>query len=53
MNSIDGHGDANDLTTIIKGALEKKLSESVTYLEEQAKLIMKALAKFADDHVLL
>jgi hypothetical protein len=49
---ITSHLYAEDLTLVIKGALEKKLSENVIYIEEKAKYIMEALAKFADDHTL-
>ncbi|CAF1098378.1 unnamed protein product [Didymodactylos carnosus] len=41
-----------DLTLILKGALEKRLSDNVKYLEKQAKTILKQLEKFADDHIL-
>ncbi|CAF1681552.1 unnamed protein product [Rotaria magnacalcarata] len=49
---IVSHLYADDLTLVIKGALEKKLSDNITYLEEQAKHTMLTLAKFADDHIL-
>jgi hypothetical protein len=49
---IVSHLYADDLTLVINGALEKKLSINITYLEEQARDVMIALAKFADDHIL-
>ena len=49
---IVSHLYVDDLTLVIKGALEKKLSENITYLEEQARNTMLTLAKFADDHIL-
>ncbi|CAF4559631.1 unnamed protein product, partial [Rotaria sp. Silwood2] len=52
FSQIVSHLYADDLTLVIKGAVEKKLSENITYLEEQAKSVMKTLEKFADNHIL-
>ncbi|CAF1100079.1 unnamed protein product [Didymodactylos carnosus] len=43
------HLFADDLTMIIQGALEKKLTKNIKYLEEQANSILKSLEKFADN----
>ena len=40
------------LRLLSQGALEKKLSENIIYLEKQARHTMITLAKFADDHIL-
>ncbi|CAF4560348.1 unnamed protein product, partial [Rotaria sp. Silwood2] len=52
FSQIVSHLYADDLTLVIKGAVENKLSENITYLEEQAKSVMKTLEKFADNHIL-
>lgn len=52
FHNIVSHLYADDLTLVLKGALEKKLSENIIYLEEQARDTMLQLAKFADDHIL-
>ncbi|CAF4641276.1 unnamed protein product, partial [Didymodactylos carnosus] len=49
---ILSHLFADDLTMIIKGALEKRLSDNIKYIETQAKVVLKALEKFSDDHIL-
>ncbi|CAF1283397.1 unnamed protein product [Adineta steineri] len=49
---ITTHLYADDLTMVVADALEKRLSDNIIYLEEQAKTIMKNLEKFADDHIL-
>ncbi|CAF1042490.1 unnamed protein product [Didymodactylos carnosus] len=46
------HLFADDLTMIIKGALETRLSKNIEYPEYQAKKVLKSLEKFADDHIL-
>ncbi|CAF1060819.1 unnamed protein product [Didymodactylos carnosus] len=46
------HLYADDLTIILKGALEKRLSENIKYLESPTKVVLEALEKFADDHIL-
>ncbi|CAF3974841.1 unnamed protein product, partial [Rotaria sp. Silwood1] len=47
-----GHLFADDLTIIIKGGLELRLSTNIKYLEAQAKGILKALEEFSDNHIL-
>ncbi len=46
------HLFADDLTIIIKGALEMRLSANIKNLESQAKRVLKSLEKFSDDHIL-
>ena len=49
---IDCHLFADDLTMIIKGGLESKLSVNVRCLEAQAKIVLNSLERFSDDHLL-
>ena len=49
---VDTHLFADDLTIIVKGALEKRLSENVRYIEKQARPVMKSLEKFSNDYLL-
>jgi hypothetical protein len=46
------HLFADDLALLLKGALEKKLSENVLELEEQAKIAMRALSTFSENYLL-
>ncbi|CAF4932124.1 unnamed protein product [Rotaria sp. Silwood1] len=46
------HLFADDLTIIIKGGLEMRLSTNIKYLEAQAKAVLKALEEFSDNHIL-
>jgi hypothetical protein len=46
------HLFVDDLTIIIKGALEIRLSVNIKYSEAQAKGVLKSLEKFSDDHIL-
>jgi hypothetical protein len=46
------HLFADDLTMIIKGALEMRLSANIKYLESQAKRVLKSLENFSDNHIL-
>ena len=43
------HLFADDLAIVLKGSLEKRLSDNIIYLEEQAKVAMKELLKFSID----
>ncbi|CAF3241985.1 unnamed protein product [Rotaria socialis] len=52
FTQIVSHLFADDLTIVIKGALERRLSDNIKYLEKQAKEILKSLEKFADDYIL-
>ncbi|CAF3412718.1 unnamed protein product [Rotaria socialis] len=47
---INCHLFADDLTMVIKGALEKKLSDNLIYIQNQAKIVLQSLEKFAYDH---
>ncbi len=47
------HLFADDLTLIIKGALEKRLGENVKYVQSQAKTVLKVLESFSDNYLLL
>ncbi|CAF4589508.1 unnamed protein product [Didymodactylos carnosus] len=49
---ITSHLFADDLTMVIKGALEMKLSDNIKFLQRQAKSVLKGLEKLADDHIL-
>jgi len=49
---IVNHLFADDLTLIIKGALEKRLSDNTNYIGIQAKEILKALESFSDNYLL-
>jgi hypothetical protein len=49
---IGSHLSADDLTLVMKGALELKMSDNIPYLEQQAKLVLTNLSKFSDDHLL-
>jgi Reverse transcriptase (RNA-dependent DNA polymerase) len=46
------HLFADDLTIIIKGGLEMRLSANIKYLESQARVVLKALETFSDNHIL-
>ncbi|CAM4791024.1 unnamed protein product [Rotaria magnacalcarata] len=52
FTQIVSHLFADDLTIVIKGALERRLSDNIKYLEKQAEDILKSLEKFADDYIL-
>ncbi|CAF3495742.1 unnamed protein product, partial [Rotaria socialis] len=52
FTEITSHLFDDDLTLIIKGALELKISGNLEYLEIQAKSVLKSLEKFAADHIL-
>ncbi|CAF3326573.1 unnamed protein product [Rotaria socialis] len=43
FNQIVSHSFADDLTIVIKGALEKRLSDNIEYLEKKAKKILNQL----------
>ena len=43
---------ADDLAILLKGTLEKKLSENIVELEEQAKIAMTALSIFSKNNLL-
>ncbi|CAF3295039.1 unnamed protein product [Rotaria socialis] len=43
FNQIVSHSFADDLTIVIKGALEKRLSDNIEYLEKEAKKILNQL----------
>jgi hypothetical protein len=49
---ITSHLFADDLTLVIKGAIELKMSDNIEYLERQAKTVLLSLERFADDHIL-
>ncbi|CAF3902858.1 unnamed protein product, partial [Rotaria sp. Silwood1] len=49
---ITCHLFADDLLMVINGALEKRLSVNVKYIQEQANKVLKSLEKFSDDHIL-
>jgi hypothetical protein len=49
---IVNHLFADDLTLIIKGALEKRLSHNIKYLQYQAKAVLKGLESFSDNYLL-
>jgi hypothetical protein len=40
---------ADDLVLVIKGSIEKKLSQNIDDIEKQAKITMKLLEKFSKD----
>jgi hypothetical protein len=46
------HLFADDLVILLKGALERKLSQNIIELEEQAKIAMCALLTFSENHLL-
>jgi len=46
------HLFADDLALLLKGALEKKLSQNILELEEQAKIAMKILSTFSENFLL-
>ncbi|CAF4375739.1 unnamed protein product, partial [Rotaria magnacalcarata] len=47
---INCHLFADDLTMVIKGAMEKKLSDNLIYIQNQAKIVLQSLEKFAYEH---
>jgi hypothetical protein len=49
---IVNHLFADDLTLIIKGALEKRLFENIEYLRFQAKAVLEGLERFSDNYLL-
>ncbi|CAM2696705.1 unnamed protein product [Rotaria socialis] len=49
---ITCHLFADDLTMTINGAIERKLTDNLIYVQDQAKVVLKSLEKFADDHIL-
>ena len=46
------HLFADDLALLLKGSLEKRLSQNITELEEQAKIAMKALSALSENYLL-
>ncbi len=44
---------ADDLTILIKGALESRFSDNLKYIQDQAQVVFKSLEGYADDHILL
>ncbi|CAF3150451.1 unnamed protein product, partial [Rotaria sp. Silwood2] len=52
FTQVVSHLFADDLTIVIKGALELKMTDNLTYLEQQAKIVLRSLEKFANDHIL-
>jgi len=46
------HLFANDPTILIKGSIEKNLSENLIQLEEHAKIVLLALEKYSKDILL-
>jgi Reverse transcriptase (RNA-dependent DNA polymerase) len=49
---IVNHLFADDLTLIIKGALEKRLSDNIIYIQNQSKVILNAFETFSDNYLL-
>ena len=49
---ITCHLFADDLAIVIYGAIEKRLSDNIRYIQEQANMILKSLEKFSDNHIL-
>jgi hypothetical protein len=49
---IVNHLFADDLTLIIKGALEKRLMDNIRYLRVQAKEVLKILESFSENYLL-
>jgi hypothetical protein len=46
------HLFADDLTILVKGTIERRLSDNIKYVQDQATTALKSLEKFADDHLL-
>jgi hypothetical protein len=49
---ITCHLFADDLTMLAKGIIEKRLSDNLKYVQDQATIVLKSLEKFAEDHIL-
>ncbi len=38
---------------LIQGALERRFSDNLKYIQDQAQVVLKSLEGYADDHILL